>query len=53
MREVFMGLLREVKGDAESTDSEEEVTIKVGDKKVTVKVQDEASQPSKRQLLVE
>lgn len=48
-----MGLLREVKGDAESSENEEEVTIKVGDKKVTVKVQDEQAAPSKRQLLVE
>lgn len=48
-----MGQLREVKGDAEFTADEEEVTIKVGDKKVTVKVQDEQTAPSKRQLLVE
>lgn len=48
-----MDLLREVKGDAEFP-TEEEVTIKVGDKKVTVKIQDEATAPtSKRQLLVE
>ena len=47
-----MGLLREVKGDAEFP-VEEEITVKVGDKKVTVKVQDESAPTSKRQLLTE
>lgn len=50
-----MTLLREVKGDAEKLEGDDEATVNVGSKKVTIKVQDEKSEQSqpKRQLLCE
>jgi len=49
-----MGLLREVKGDAEKIETEEETTVNVGDKKITIKVQKQNEQnETKKQLLCE
>jgi hypothetical protein len=49
-------LLREVKGENEQNEHEEETSVNVGDKKITIKVQDNSestNQPGKRQLLCE